>query len=269
MGYLEIIRPINCIIAFTSVLVGAWIGKGIMMSPQLLLAGMILFLVYAFGNIVNDLFDIEIDRINRPERPLPSGKVDKKYVKILASFFFVIAVIFSISLGVVAFLLVLAICIVSFLYDIHFKKTILGNIIVSLITGLGFILGGIIVGNPACIFPFVFSLFVHMPREIIKDITDIKGDRLHGVVSLPILLGTKESLNISALLLSTLCILLPLPFIMRTLHLRYMLIILIGAYPLLIYTIITFLKNPRQEMLRKLSKLLKISMAIGLIAMIV
>jgi geranylgeranylglycerol-phosphate geranylgeranyltransferase len=269
MGYLEIIRPVNCIIAFASVLVGAWIGKGITISPQLLLAGMILFLIYAFGNIVNDLFDIEIDRINRPERPLPSGKVDRRYVMILAIFFFVIAVIFSISLGAAVFLLVLGICIVSFLYDMHFKKTVLGNAIVSLITGLGFILGGIVVGNPACIFPFIFSLFVHMPREIIKDIIDIKGDRLHGVVSLPILLGAKKSLNISALFLTVLCILLPLPFIMRILHLRYMLILLIGAYPLLIYTIITFLKNPDTSVLRKSSRVLKISMAIGLAAMII
>lgn len=269
MAYLEIIRPVNCIIAFASVLVGAWIGKDIMFSPQLLLTAMILFLIYAFGNIVNDLFDIEIDKINRPERPLPSGKVKKRNVTVLAIFFFVIAVTFSISLGAAVFLLVLAISIVSFLYDIHFKKTVLGNAIVSLITGLGFILGGIVVGNPACIFPFVFSLFIHMPREIVKDIIDIKGDRLYGVVSLPILLGTKKSLNLGALFLTVLCVVLPLPFIMRILHLRYMLILLIGAYPLLIHTIITFLKNPEKNILRKSSTVLKVSMAIGLVAMII
>jgi len=269
MGYVKIIRPINCIIAFASVLVGAWIGRDINFSPQLLLAGMILFVVYAFGNIVNDLYDIEIDKINHPERPLPSGKVDKKITKFLALFFLTIAILFSISLGLAPFLLVLGMCILLFAYDIHFKKTILGNAIVSFITGLGFVLGGIVGGNPACIFPFVFSIFAHMPREIIKDIIDIKGDRRHAVASLPILLGTKKSLNISALSLCILCILLPLPFMMRILHLRYLLIILIGAYPLLIYIIIQFLKTPREDILTKLSRLLKISMAIGLVAMIV
>lgn len=269
MGYLEIIRPINCIIAFFSVLVGAWIGRDISFSPQLLLTGMVLFAVYALGNIVNDLYDIEIDKINHPERPLPSGRVDKKTARFLALFFLIIALFFSRSLGLVPFLLVFGMCILLFAYDIRFKKTIIGNAIVSVITGLGFILGGIVVGNPACIFPFIFSLFIHMPREIIKDIIDIKGDRNNDVVSLPILLGTKKSLTISALLLCILCILLPLPFITRTLHLRYLLIILMGAYPLLIYIIVRCLKTPREHVLTNLTTFLKISMAIGLVAMIV
>lgn len=269
MGYLKIMRPTNCIIAFTSVLVGAWIGRGIDFPPQLLLAGMIIFVVYAFGNIVNDLYDIEIDKINHPERPLPSGKVDKRIAQLLALFFFMIALFFSRSLGRTSFLLVLGMSILVFAYDIRLKKTIFGNAVVSVITGLGFILGGIVVGNPACIFPFIFSLFVHMPREIIKDIIDIKGDRRNDVVSLPILLGIKKSLNISALFLCILCILLPLPFITRTLHLRYLLIILVGAYPLLIYIIIHCLKTPQEHILTNLSKLLKISMVIGLVAMIV
>ncbi len=269
MGYLAVIRPINCIIAFVSVLVGGWIGRNIILSPQLLLAGMIMFVVYGFGYIINDLYDIDIDKINNPRRPLPAGKVTKKNVVVLALSFLIIAIIFSRSLGLVSFLLVLAICILLFLYDIHLKKTIVGNIIVSFITGLSFILGGIVMRNPACIFPFVFSLFIHTPREIIKDIIDIKGDRAYGVISLPMLLGKERSLNIGALLLVVLCILLPLPFIMKVLHLRYMLIVLLCAYPILIYTIIRFLKRPQGAEMNKLSSLLKISMAVGLIAMIV
>ncbi len=268
MGYLLIIRPINCIIAFVSVLVGAWIGNGIFFSPRLILAGMIMFGVYAFGNMVNDLYDLEIDKINRPERPLPSGKVNAKIVVLLALFFLVISILFSINLGLLPLFLVIGICSLLFVYDTYLKKTVIGNFIVALITGLGFVLGGIVARNPSCIVPFLFSLFIHTPREIIKDIIDIKGDEAFGIISLPILMGKERSLKISALLVGILCILLPLPFIFKILSIRYMLIVLLCAYPILIFAIVMFLKRPEERMLTKLSNLLKISMAVGLVAMI-
>lgn len=268
MGYLIIIRPINCIITFASILVGAWIGRGIVLSPQLILAGMIGFIVCAFGNIVNDLYDIEIDKINNPDRPLPKGSVDKKIVKFLAFFFFIISALFSISLGLLPFLFVLAVSILLFIYAIHLKKTIVGNFMVSVITGLSFIFGGIVVKNPSCIFPFFFSIFIHMPREIIKDIIDIKGDKAHGIISLPIRFGQERSFTISAFSLGILCILLPLPYIMNILHFRYIIIVLLCAYPIIIFCLFKFLKKPPQKDLTKFSNLLKISMAVGLMAMI-
>ncbi|MBA7514557.1 Protoheme IX farnesyltransferase [subsurface metagenome] len=268
MGYITIIRPINCAITFVSVLVGAFIAKEFTYSPQLILAGMIGFIVCAFGNIVNDLYDIEIDRINSPDRPLPSGKVEKKSAILLAIFLFIISILFSISFGLLVFLLVLGVLILLFTYALYFKKTIAGNFVVSIITGLSFILGGIVGNNSACIFPFLFSFFIHMPREIIKDVIDITGDKSVGIASLPILLGKERSFNISALFLGILCILLPLPYIMKILHLQYMIVVLIFAFPIIIYVIFRLLKKPHETVLTKLSNLLKISMAAGLIAMI-
>lgn len=269
MGYLIIIRPVNCIITFISVLVGAWIGRDILFSPPLILAGMIGFIVCAFGNIVNDLKDIEIDKINNPKRPLASGQADKKIISIIAIFFFVISVLFSISLGILPLLLVVGVLVLLSLYAIYFKRTVWGNVIVALITGLTFIFGGIIVKNPACIFPFFFSFFIHFAREIVKDVIDIEGDRTMGVISLPIVMGRERACNLSALSLGIICILLPLPFILKTLNFTYMAIVLIGAYPMVIYTILRLLKKPPKDELMKLSNLIKISMVVGLIAMVV
>ena len=77
MGYVTIIRPINCAITFVSVLVGAWITTGFIYTPQLILAGMIGFIVCAFGNIVNDLYDIEIENMKGEIKTLKeyAGKV--------------------------------------------------------------------------------------------------------------------------------------------------------------------------------------------------
>ncbi len=255
-------------ITFIAILVGAWIGRGILFSPPVILASIIGFMVCGFGNIVNDLRDIEIDKINNPRRPLASGQLGGRNAKIFALLLFVISGIFSLGLGVLPFLLVLAVLILLLSYALYLKKTILGNFTVALIAGLSFIFGGLVAKNPLSIIPFLFSIFIHWPREIIKDIIDIKGDKSMGVVSLPIVAGVAKSSNISAMCLAILCIILPLPFIFKILSLRYMLVVLIFAYPLIIYTMVHLLKNHGEAGLKTLSKLLKISMAIGIIAMI-
>jgi len=268
VAYFVIIRPTNCVITSIAILVGAWVGRGLQFSPPLMLAAIIGCLVCAFGNVVNDLQDIEIDKINNPKRPLASGQLDKKNAKIFALFLFIISSLFSISLGVLPFLLVVGVLILLFLYALYFKKIIFGNFVVALIAGLSFIFGGLVTENPWAIIPFLFSFFIHWPREVIKDIIDIKGDKSVGVVSLPIALGVAKSSNISALCLAILCIILPLPFVFKVLSLRYILVVLILAYPLVIYAIFRLLKNPDKAGLKTLSHLLKISMAIGIIAMI-
>ena len=238
------------------------------MSPQLILAGIIGFIVCAYGNVVNDIQDIEIDKVNNPKRPLPSGQVDIKNVKVFAILFFIISILFSVIFGVLPFLLVFGALILLFFYATHFKRTIWSNFIVALITGLSFILGGLVAKNSLCILPFLFSFFIHLSREIIKDVIDIKGDKSMGIISLPIVSGVEQSFNISALSLAILCIILPLPFVLKVLNLVYILILLIFAYPMLIYIMFKLLKRPHKGELKRLSNMLKISMVIGLVAMI-
>jgi geranylgeranylglycerol-phosphate geranylgeranyltransferase len=269
MGYVAIIRPINCIITFVSVLVGAWIGTDMLVLHRVLLAGIVGFFVCAFGNVVNDLYDIEIDRINNPQRPLPAGRVKKKNVIVLATLFFIISAVISMSLGIVVFLLALGAVIALFFYASYIKKTPWSNFMIALISGASFILGGLVTKNYACIFPFLFSFFIHVPREVIKDITDIKGDKTAGVASLPIVVGVKQSFNLSALLLCILCLVLPLPFLLTIVHATYIIIVLLLAYPLIIYTIVRLLQSPRERELVKLSTFLKISMVVGLVAMVI
>jgi len=269
MAYITMLRPLNCIITVGAVWVGAWIGHRFTLSPSLILAGMIGFTVCGFGNLVNDLYDIEIDRVNNPLRPLPSGTADRKWVIVLALSLFIISVIFALSINFMVFLLVLVASISLFVYAAYLKKTIIANIIVSLITGLSFVLGGIVSRNPICIFPFVFSLFIHMPREIIKDIIDIKGDRENNVSSMPIVFGIEKASLISAFFIAFMCILLPLPYIFKVLSIKYIFIILIFAYPLLIYCLIILLKKPDDREFITLSRVLKIAMGTGLVAMII
>jgi len=262
-------RPINCIITIGAVWVGAWIGQGFTLSSSLILAGMIGFTTCGFGNLINDLYDIEIDKVNNPLRPLPSGKADKKWVIIMTIGLLAISMIFALSINLIVFLLVFVVSTMLFIYAAYLKKTIFANAVVSLIAGLSFVLGGIVSRNPICIFPFIFSIFIHMPREIIKDMIDIKGDRENNVSSMPIVFGTEKACAISAFFVGILCILLPLPYIFKVLSIKYMIVVLVFAYPLLIYCLVKLLKRPVDKELITLSRALKISMGTGLVAMII
>ena len=269
MAYVTMIRPLNCFITLGAVWVGAWIGQDITLPPSLILAGLIGFLVCGFGNLINDLYDIEIDKINNPERPLPAGKVDQKWVIILSISMLTMSLVFALIINLIVFFLVLVVSILLFTYAAYFKRKIIANIVVSFVTGLSFVLGGMIVRNPLCIYPFAFSFFLHMPREIIKDILDIKGDRENKVASLPIVFSTEKALLMGALSIGILCLIMPIPYILKVLSLKYMVIILIFAYPLLVYCLIKLIKKPAAHGLVMLSRVLKIVMAAGLVAMII
>jgi len=268
MGYVVIIRPINCLIASVSVLIGAWIGQSIFLSPALLLACLITFVVCAFGNIINDLSDVKIDRVNNPQRPLVAGTVNKTAVILVALMFAALALISALSLGFLPFLLVGVALSLLLLYGIMLKKTLAANFLVAFVSGLSFVLGGLVVANTVCIVPLVFSLFIHPPREIIKDVIDLKGDVDAGVRSFPICFGAERSYTVSALFVGVLLILLPVPFFLRLLELRYILVVLLCAYPLLLYTLIKLAKKPKKNELPVLSAVMKITMVIGLVSMI-
>jgi geranylgeranylglycerol-phosphate geranylgeranyltransferase len=269
VAYLQIIRPINCGITFISVLVGAWIGRSVYFSGPLVAAGCIGFVVCAFGNVVNDLKDIEIDRTNNPKRPLPSGRAKQNIVRWMAISFLVSAAAGSILLGILSFLVVIVALLLLFLYSTFLKKTPAGNFTVASTTGLSFIFGGIVAGNAACLIPGLFSVFIHLPREIVKDVIDMNGDRLAGARTLPIIAGPVVAYNTSALFLGLLCLMLPLPYVAGVLNISYIIIILAVAYPMIFYVIYRLLTKPSTGALPLISNLMKAAMAVGLFAMIV
>lgn len=269
MAYLRIIRPVNCIITFISVMVGGWIGHGILFSAPLIAAGLVGFMVCAFGNLVNDIKDLEIDRINNPERPLPSGRVSRRAASVMAVISLIVGVLGSIPLGIFPFFIVITAALLLFAYSAYIKRTLASNFLVALIAGMSFLLGGIVVHNALCVIPFIFSIFIHVPREIVKDVMDMEGDKTAGIKTIPIVAGPITAYNISSIVLGLLCAILPLPYLFRLLNTAYILIVLLIAYPVLLYTIWRLIRKPPKEKLSMISNLIKTSMAVGLVAMTV
>ncbi|MHA2072232.1 MAG: UbiA family prenyltransferase, partial [Candidatus Thorarchaeota archaeon] len=84
-AFLSIIRPQNCFIGSLTVIAGFLMGYK--QDPILNLFDVLIILAFAYityftiaagSNVVNDIYDIEIDKINRPHRALPSGRITIK-----------------------------------------------------------------------------------------------------------------------------------------------------------------------------------------------
>jgi len=266
---LTITRPANVIITFVSVIVAAVIClPDKLPEMNVLLAAISAALTAASGNIINDFFDIEIDKINRPNRPLPSGKITFAEAYILISVLILLSLIVSFLVSYSAFFIVVLSHIILFLYS-KFLKTLplLGNVAIAFLTGLVFIFGGVVVGNPsAAIIPAVFAFLINLIREVVKDMQDIEGDEKSNISTFPIKYGFKRSkiFTLAITLILILCTL--FPFITQIYRIEYFVIVMIIVNPILVYCLKILFEDHSLKNLNRISNLLKLNMAFGLIA---
>jgi geranylgeranylglycerol-phosphate geranylgeranyltransferase len=265
----KIIRPINFLITFVSVIVAAIISSPDKFSGlNVFLAAIAASLVMASGNIINDIYDIEIDKINRPDRPLPSGKISNKKALALYFIFLLLSLIFSWFINLPAFLIVAMTNLILYLYSTFFKRIpLVGNITVAFLTGLVFIFGGVVVDNPiAAIVPAVFAFLINLIREIVKDMEDVEGDNKAGVVTFPIQFGFQKS-KILILLITIFLLLFTLyPFLTKLYKIEYFIAVMVIVNPILVYCLKIIFENNSGKNLKKISNLLKLSMVFGLFA---
>ena len=112
-----IIRPVNVLMTFVVYLVSTAICSDVYnFTNNILWAGIAAMMVIASGNIINDFFDLEIDTINRPNRPLPSKLLTKNEVIFAYLFLLTASLILSYSISVGVFLTVLITNFLLFLY---------------------------------------------------------------------------------------------------------------------------------------------------------
>jgi geranylgeranylglycerol-phosphate geranylgeranyltransferase len=266
---IQLFRPLNFLITFLSVIVAAVIClPGHTIELNIFLAALSASLVMASGNILNDIYDIEIDKINKPLRPLPSGKITIKEAYGLYLVFIIVSVVLSLLVNQVVLIIVLISILLLFLYSKYLKRILLiGNITVAFLTGLVFIFGGVVVENPsAAIVPAVFAFLINLIREIVKDMEDVEGDTKAGVITFPVKFGFQISKYV-ILLISLILILFTLyPFITQLYKIEYFVVVMVFANSILVYCLKILFEDHSVKNMRKMSNLLKLSMVFGLIA---
>jgi len=174
----EIIRPLNCAMSSVGVLIGGFLVLETVSFP-LLMAIIAAFLITGAGNSINDLFDVESDRVNRPRRPIPSGRVSKNYAILLTLVLFGTGILISASINWLCFILAVFNSLVLVVYSFNLQnKILLGNMAIAYLVGSAFLFGGAAVNNITL--PLILTLLAGMAtfsREIVKDLEDLEGDR--------------------------------------------------------------------------------------------
>ena len=265
----KIIRPANFLITFFSITVAALIcATGLFSLSKIFLAALSGALAAASGNVINDIFDIEIDKINRPDRPLPSGRMSLNEASVLYFLLIVMSLVAAYFVNHAAFIIDLTALTILFFYSFRFKKIILiGNLIVAFLTALAFIYGGIAVGNfKDALIPASFAFLINFIREIVKDMEDIDGDLKSGISSFP----HRYGFNRAKIIIATLSLLLIgatiYPFVAKIYGLEYLLIIAVFVDPVIIYILTILFKDDSPAGLSKISFILKLNMVFGLAA---
>src|SRR5947209_19012740 len=201
-AYLTLIQAPNTIMIGLAVVIGEAIGLGKLPGVSEAVFGFLTASLMMAGTMVaNDVYDVEIDKVNSPQRPLASGTVKTRSAVVLAVVLSGVAIGFSALLGLWTFLTALLALALMIYYNTRGKKTgLIGNAVVSFNVALPFFYGGLAVNSIRPLL-FIFSLvafLANFAREIAKGIADVKGDSLRQVRTLAVVRGTKVAALASA-----------------------------------------------------------------------
>lgn len=271
--YIEILRPGNVIMAVIAIVLVAIVGHTL--SLPIVLAMLTVFFEISAGNVINDYFDYKIDLINKPHRPIPSGKISPKTGRNYAYLLFILGTICGFLISCLnndwtAFIIVLVADVILYVYAHTLKSTpLIGNLTVGFMTGLCFAFGGYAINNPQIIsvswFLGFFAFVMTTAREIIKDIEDMEGDKAEGAKTFPILYGAKLSSAIAFIFIIADCVLCPLLYFQHVFNIAYLAIIAIAVI-IFLYGGILIIRNQDENTAAKASKYLKIGILIAFVA---
>jgi geranylgeranylglycerol-phosphate geranylgeranyltransferase len=205
MGALQLVRPLNVAMMALGVGIGAILAAGTAAFDVLGVVGVLVAMlstvaIGAGANVINDVFDCEIDRVNRPDRALPAGIISVP----AARWTWVLLSLTGITLAALISWLHAAVAIAAtgllYVYSADLKRRPLGgNVVVGLTIALALIFGGMVpliqgVGSGLPVAAgALFAFATTLAREITKDIEDLPGDAQAGARTFPLVAGSRTA----------------------------------------------------------------------------
>ena len=278
-NYIEILRPVNCIMGGFTVVIGFIISYNelnflsfIQNSSNifLIISGFIIFFLVAGGtNTINDYFDYKIDQINRPNRTIPRGDITRKQSVQYYALLNILALILAIIVGIITvngFLIpfiVLFFEFIGFFYSWKGKASGLpGNILVGIASAIGFPFAALFFNKIREIPSLIWCIFIATSifltsREFVKGMQDVKGDLEFKIKTIANKFGYKTATIFMLIFSSIGAILFTLLFFIFDLNIFYAIfaiiadIIVIFANLLLIFNIYSPIKQRQASLLIK------------------
>ena len=276
--YLEFMRYKNCMMAGASSVIGTLIAASILSYPlegdlfynvsHLCYIFLMVFLATGAGNMLNDYYDINIDRVNKPNRPLPSGRIQLKAAVYSAIICFSVAILIAFLISPISGIIGSINVFILIWYAKTLKRTVLlGNLSIAYLTGSTFLFGASFFGTDGIIIMLPLALLSFLAtaaREIVKDIEDIKGDAQDGAMTFPIKYGEKPAAYLAAAFGFLAVLLSPLPYFMGIMTKTYFIVLIFGIFSFLYAIYILLNKKNYAES----SKFFKIAMFAALAAFV-
>lgn len=184
-AYLQLMRPGNAVMAAAGGATGLVLAGGSTDLDLVLAATLPPLLIAAFGNVINDLRDLDLDREAHPERPLPSGRVRRFDSWVFAGLLLLAGLAWTQGGGFPAFALAALNALLLGVYEARLKVAGLpGNLLVGLLVGSTFLYGGVVATGgfprvPMLLLLALVATLTNVAREILKDVEDIQADRGH------------------------------------------------------------------------------------------
>lgn len=246
--------------------------------------------IAAAGNIINDIYDVETDLVNKPKEVIIGITISEKKANNL----FIILNVIGVGLGFYIsnmvgknafFSLFVIISALLYVYASYLKQVlIIGNIAISLLVALSIIIVGLFEllpvitpqnqGTQLAVFKIamyyaVFAFLINLVREMAKDIEDIDGDYKAGMNTLPIAIGRERASKV--LFAMTLIPLFAVVYYMVTylykqqIAIAYFLILIVAP---LIYIVIKSFNAETKKDFHHISSALKLVMCFGILSLL-
>ena len=267
--FIVIIRPINSIMVGLAVVVGITLTSvNNLLSMKTLLGFLTGFFISSYSMVTNDYYDIEVDRINCPNKSIPSNKIKPKEAILYAFLLLFLGEISSLLIGPTNFVIATIFSLIAWIYNYWGKKKMfIGNIMVASSVAIPYLYGGTAfekLGNQLLWFLALTSFLAAAGREIVKTITDIEGDRARNVNSISISHGSELAGNISAIFFIGAVATTILPIITKTVVSGYSSLIIIPDI-LFLYASIKIIKDKSKENAFKIKRFTLVGMLVGMI----
>lgn len=271
-GLLRLIRPVNCIVMSFAVLVGASLtGNSSLHWLNLVFGAITAFTLTGASMAVNDYYDFDIDKINEPSRPIPSGAVSLRAALLLTGFLTAVGLVSAFIISVYCLLFAFAAWVIMITYTTVGKRSgFAGNLLVSACVAAPFLYGSLVAVNAvrANILLFASMAFLsNTGREIAKGIVDVQGDSSHNIKTLAVSFGEKKAaLAAAAFFVFAVC-LSPLPLLFNLVSLWFVPFVLVTDVGL-VWCSVSLIRNSSRENARQIKKIVLFLFIFGLLSFI-
>lgn len=273
-GYLRLMRPVNCLMMGFAVIVGA-----VLVAPNMLITfwqniayGFITgFMLTAASMGINDYYDREIDAVNEPSRPIPSGLIKPKEALVFASALTII----GFASGYLTSILCLFIAIIAWIIFITYttvgkRSGLPGNFLVSACVAIPFIYGSVAISGEVKLNVLIFASMAFLSntgREITKGILDVQGDKMRNVKTLAVRLGPKTAALSAAAFYILAVLLTPIPWLLSLVSIWFVPLVALFDIGLIALSFM-LVKDYSRENARKIKNIVLLWFIIGLLAFI-